>query len=556
MRHFIMMSVIIGLLLALRAFGVGAAVGQDSAATCPPAALLSMARAASACMNMARGEACYGSGGVVAAAASYYSPLEAFAQPGDRMSIREINSLSTHNLEGDEVGMAFLSIPITPDANSTLYAALVGGIQIINITPPRLELPAFAVGVLNVRAAPDDDAEVIVTLAVNQGVTVTGRGEGDWLRISVPATGAVGWVQSSLLTVQGNVGELEIAVPGELVLQPFQHFNLMSNDVEDTCGGALPNGILLQTPASVVDTAVNFYIDRIPLQLAGTAFIRGATLIVLEGGATVRETQIVPAGAMLDLRFGSTTPMPYDPALTAALPINGLPHRVRVVDPLPEAEIAAAGERWLTATGRPPSRVVIPPTPDPDRCQRIAARQTQVYAGPGDNFEILRTIDAGTPLSPTLLTNDSDGSPWWQLADSAWIDLRDTSERGRCDDVPFVVRVPPPRSNTYSLERCESFNGPVRVGQRVTITFTPPPWNSYAEAVEALRTDPGRMTINNDSYRPTVSDPIRVNAVTDPLESRYRREFTFAWTAVAGTFRITGDWLHYEPRCSLTVAVE
>jgi hypothetical protein len=34
------------------------------------------------------------------------------------------------------------------------------------------------------------------------------------------------------------------------------------------------------------------------------------------------------------------------------------------------------------------------------------------------------------------------------------------------------------------------------------------------------------------------------------------RRFTLMWRAEPGTFRITGDWLHYEPSCNLTVTVE
>lgn len=120
----------------------------------------------------------------------------------------------------------------------------------------------------------------------------------------------------------------------------------------------------------------------------------------------------------------------------------------------------------------------------------------------------------------------------------------------------MVVRVPPPPSNTYSLERCESLNGPVRSGQRVTFEFIPPAWDNYGAARDAVLTDPGRFIINSDGYRATASAPFPLGTNVDPLEDRYLRRFTLVWTAQPGTYRITGDWLTYEPSCNLTVPVE
>lgn len=155
-------------------------------------------------------------------------------------------------------------------------------------------------------------------------------------------------------------------------------------------------------------------------------------------------------------------------------------------------------------------------------------------------------------------TTDTRGAVWWQLENSGWIARADVVERGDCSGkaVPIAGRVAAPPTNTYSLERCESFSGPVRSGQRVTFEFIPPAWDNIGEALAALRTDPGRFIINSNQYYATVSAPFQLGENVDPLEGRYLRRFALIWTAEPGTYRITGDWLHYEPICDLTVPVE
>ena len=122
--------------------------------------------------------------------------------------------------------------------------------------------------------------------------------------------------------------------------------------------------------------------------------------------------------------------------------------------------------------------------------------------------------------------------------------------------MPVAGRIPAPPTNTYSLERCSSTNGPVRVGQRVTFEFIPPAWDNFGEARAATRTDPGHVELNGRRYLASASEPFRLGENVDPLEDRYLRRFTLIWIAEPGTYRITGDWLSYEPSCNLTVPVE
>jgi hypothetical protein len=234
--------------------------------------------------------------------------------------------------------------------------------------------------------------------------------------------------------------------------------------------------------------------------------------------------------------------------------VNNLPRRFQVTPPQTQAAI----DTQIAALTMPtPTPVRIEPTPV-DACRRSVGRDATVWSGPGEIFEALRELEAGTQIRPILAYTNAQGELWWQLRDSGWVARAEVIERGNCAglEVPVTDRVPAPPTNNYSLERCESFNGPVRTGQRVTIEFIPPAWPSYAEALESIRNDPGRFEINSRYYRASASDPIPLGENVDPLEDRYLRRFTIIWIAEPGTYRITGDWLSYEPSCNLTVPAE
>jgi hypothetical protein len=225
------------------------------------------------------------------------------------------------------------------------------------------------------------------------------------------------------------------------------------------------------------------------------------------------------------------------------------------VPPQPQAAIDAQ----IAALSAPPPTAVPTAEPTPSNaCRRTIGRNADLMSGPGEDYEALGEIEAGTPIRPQLAATDPQGGVWWQLPDSGWVARADVVERGDCSAqlVPVTGRIEAPPYNTYSLERCQSSNGPVRAGQYVTIEFLPPAWDSLGEANAALRTDPGHFEINADYYRARASEPIRVQESRDLPEPRYLRRFTLEWRAEPGTFRITGDWLHYEPSCNLTVTVE
>jgi len=327
------------------------------------------------------------------------------------------------------------------------------------------------------------------------------------------------------------------------------------------CDGKLPSGALMQTPSTDFKDAVSLTINGGVLRLAGTAFLsRSAgsmTLIVLDGAAAIgvgtgTVEQFVPAGAQATVTDAVSMPVPYNAAGIAALPTNNLPRRFQVTAPLSQAAIEAA----ITALTQPTPTPIVPTATPSDVCRRTIGRDTTVSSGPGSNFEALTTLAAGTAITPVFTTTNAAGEVWWQLNDSGWVARSVVVERGSCPNVPDAGRIPAPPSNTYSLEKCASTNGPVRVGQQVTFEFVPPAWDNLGEALSATQTDPGHFTLNSDHYGAYVSAPIKLGTKVAPNEDRYVRRFTLVWTAQAGTYRVEGDWLHYEPICNLTVPAE
>jgi len=124
-------------------------------------------------------------------------------------------------------------------------------------------------------------------------------------------------------------------------------------------------------------------------------------------------------------------------------------------------------------------------------------------------------------------------------------------QEGECPEIPVIEEVPPQPYNIYSMERCESLNGPLRVGQRVTIQFTPPAFESLAAAQQAQNIDPGRIEVDNRNLRVTATSPVRLGTVG--YTDRYVRTFEAIWTAEGGNFRIASARLSYELVCEVTV---
>ena len=537
------------------------AAAQSAAPLCPARALLAIARAGSTCAMLKTGQACYGSGTVVSMAAAGSTSI-GLKQPGDTAALRDLSSLRVvpiYAAEDAPISIASLAIETSPRVNDVVTVLLLQDAELRSEVTSLVEIVVRATGALHVRTEPSSESAALADFAVNNSLTANGRThQGDWLRVTVPATGEIGWISAALVSASGNILTLPEAVSGEVVAQPFQIVAFSASN-QRACDGKLPSGALLQTPSTDFKDAVSLTINGSVLRLAGTAFLGqsgdGMDLIVLDGLAQILIDdlpQFVPAGAQVHISRTVSLPAPYDLALIAALPTNNLPRRFQVVLPQTQEVIDAAIAAIIVPTPTP----ILPTATPIDVCRRTVGRDTTVSSGPGVEYEALTTLAAGTAIRPVQKTTNAAGEIWWQLPDSGWVARSAVVERGNCAEIAAAGRLPAPPTNTYSLERCQSSNGPVRVGQQVTFEFVPPAWDNLGEATSALQTDPGHFTLNADRYGARASQPIRLGTSNPPNEDRYLRRFTLGWRAQAGTFRVTGTWLHYEPSCNLTVAAE
>ena len=517
---------------------------------CPADVLLDFGRAASTCYGLESEAVCSGNGAVTG---SGFDGAGLIAQPGDRAAASILQSLSVASAS-DELGIAFMSLranlPTLSERSGTAVA--FGDVVLTNQVMPLPQLTALATGLTNIRTRPQTDADIIGQAAVNDALFINGRtSDSRWLRAQVRNADVYGWVSIEVLNVQGNVQALDVVGAGAIVQRAFEVIDLSIGDTA-FCEDALRSGVLFQTQ-SVTDP-VTFTLNSTRLALAGTAFVSGQSaleVVVLQGFALVgEESEYVPAGASITVGNPVT---PFDSSTLAALPLHLLPVSVRLPEPISDADIVRLAEAYEVAQVAAAATPLPLPTVDPMLCRRVTRRETTLYAGPGDFYEAINDIGADQRVSPTLRTTDPDGRVWWQLRSSNWILAADVRETGDCEAVPFAQVIPSPHDNRLSLETCETTNGPLRAGQRVTIEFMPPPWNNRGEARDAVIVDPGRISIGPRVFRAQATDLIQIGTVG--IDDRYLRRFYIVWTAEPGTFRIVGDRLSYEPICTLTVPV-
>lgn len=525
-------------------FGISALYAQS---TCPTGILLDLSRAASVCYQLGDETACYANGTVSATA---FDGTNALPQVGDKASVTQLQSLSLSTAP-DEISLAVLNLPSDLALNSGQAVSLIalGDVTLTNAVEPLPMVSVIATGQLNIRHRPQDNADVIGRSGVNTVLSANGRtADSQWFRVQVRNTDLYGWASATVLKPQGNAAQLQVVAQDSPIYRPFEHFSLNIGD-SVFCEGGLPSGVLLQTDSAV---PVRFIINQTPVQLQGTAFItdeNGLSLVMVTGFALLGEDQIyLPAGALGSVGQALT---PYVPADYAALPLGNLPVSVRLPESITADEIAQRTADYAASQALSLATPVPPATPNPNTCLRTSRSDTSLYAGPGRFYEVINPLRTGQQVMAHTQTTDADGRIWWQLSNSNWVLAADIREQGACDDLPYLAHPQAPSHNQLSLETCETTNGPLRQGQWVEIYFMPPPWNNFGEARDAVAIDPGRISIGSRTYRASASEMIRIP--TAGPEDRYARRFFIHWTAEAGTFRIAGDRLTYEPICTLTV---
>lgn len=452
---------------------------------CPAEVLLGLVRAGSACFQTGQNQMCYGNGD---ASAEFQAEGQPFSQPGDRVGLGAVSRTTVTLAENDVSVVNLLVQGALADSEARQVALLLwGDAELINGVPFNPELVVRARGTLNVRRTPETNAEIVLRQAINETLIASGRSvDGRWLRVNIPDSSDLGWVSAEVVTVEGNIGTLTVVDVASPYYRPFEVFQLLTRDA-GLCGGVLRGGLLIQSPNIEIPT--RFIMNGLVFQVAATAYLHThdadtLTISVLDGWVEVEaeDTSLyVPAGTQVLLSLnddGQVTalpaaPTPYSDEEMALLPVNNLPRRVRVAASLTAEQIEAV----LTAHHTVVAALAAdePSGEATSACQRIVLRDTPLWAGPGEFYEVVNEIVRGRGVTPVLQVRDADGVLWWQLRNTNWIRADWVTQSGLCEDIPLTDAIPTQRTNTLSLETCMTRNGPLRVGQVVTIEFTPAP---------------------------------------------------------------------------------
>jgi hypothetical protein len=538
----------IGVLLTLLCVFIVPTLAQS---VCPPSVLLALGRSASACYQLARGQACYGNGN---AGAEYLIPTDqSFAQAADTIDLSTIANIIT--IPSDDISVVTLFVqanqPDTEETNTALI--LLGEASLQNLIPYTPFAVVKAIGNAKVRAVPQENSDILLEIAVNDTLIADGQSaDGAWLRVKIPNTTNFGWVARDVITSPDDLTALNNRAETEDFQQPFANA-FLNTGTTSACDGALPSGMLIQATAQ---NPTRFTLNGYELIIEGTIFVMTQPQLqffVLSGDLNIQNEALqsfVPAGAEGTLASDNFLVEPYTLAEVSALPLTILPYRTTLTNPITPEEIAQLTlENSITPT---PVVVYIAPTLDPNICRYIVRRNTTLQQGPAEFYEANGDIRAGASVTPTLQAQDPNGNTWWLLDNSNWILAEDVSVNGLCAELAVATDIRPPRYNTYVLEKCESTNGPLREGQFVTIEFMPPAFDSYDAALAAPRIDPGRIILDTDRLGISASNPIVFGTATG---NKYAVRFSASWVATVGSHRIEGDRLSYELTCQITVPV-
>lgn len=522
---------------------------------CPANVIRAFARAGSACTDVERNQACLGNGNVQA---TFDSAFDAsFTLVGERADTGLVQQLILNS--EDEYPVASMQLQMNllntqPGRNMMLLA--FGDVSLTNQVPVRPTVPIESTGVLNVRALPDIESDILAQYPLRTTITANGIiAEGNWLRVEIPDTSEIAWVARDLIITTGDLSTLNIVDIDTPFLRPFQVFTLITGQDDALCEGTTKSAILLQSPNLI--EAIDMTINGVNILLTGTIVIQAVpdgemTISQIEGTAFIRANNktrwLVPA-SKVSIPLDSTLNIAGDISMTnpslgyIGLPINNLNYRVRLPEEITQENI----DIQIAELEAEPLMFTENSVMDSQRCRRIAQRRVVLYAGPAIFYEVIREVGRGSRLYPVLRLSDSEGVTWWQLSNGHWMLANRAESSDNCGEIPVTEIVQAPHYNVLTLETCDSSNGPIRDGQWVWIEFVVGSWETLEEALQAPRIDPGRITINERWHYVRAQEPRLV------AEDRYYRTFWGTWYAEVGTYRIVGNRLSYTVVCDVTV---
>ncbi|GAB4569796.1 MAG: hypothetical protein Kow0077_02910 [Anaerolineae bacterium] len=343
----------------------GRSIQSQNLEACPQIVQVALDTTEQVCTQLGENEICYGH---VLADASPHSDVEEFVFE-DEGDIEDLVKLQAVRLSPMDVQVGTWGVVLINMQAYLEYAApeevtfvLFGDVELENATEPLtgMQGQVRANDFVNARLGPSTRSGVVEVLRPGQHLVVHGRVEDNsWVRVVLPQSGRIGWVDARFVAVDGPLEDLKVVDASEPYYGPMHAFYFRSGLQDAFCPESPESGLLVQTPEGVAE--VTLLVNEVSITMQATAFLQAQPgnemqVAVLDGWAEVRADGIeqpVFAGTQVRIPMPAARvpgeplpPEPYDFTRVAALPTTILPTDIQPEQPLSLEEVNARLQAW------------------------------------------------------------------------------------------------------------------------------------------------------------------------------------------------------------------
>lgn len=365
-----------------------------------------------ACADMSAGQVCLGAGDVQAA------PHGGLIVAGAAIDLADVDSLTS---SAGSLALVKMQADL-PDDAEPVQLVLYGDASIANAVTdlpepfPTVTVKNGPANILNLRATPDTDAEIVTTMRWSEELPADGRNAvGDWLRVQTSKGAA--WVFAELVTVtEGDAGTLYV-----LDSPATRHMQSITLENGAACGGLLvqaANGasVNLEVNGALLTFSNAALVLRAPADEPLSVQVLGGSAEIAANGATVEAN----AGARVTIADGA-------PEVVDGFPFSAV--LSTPLDLLPEASQACfAG---------------------------VTDGSAALYRAPGGQASGDLSGDNGALVTGQTMV---DGEAFWRVGND-WVAQSDVQTAGICTSVPQVSptaaqqQISQPPQTTYNRDQ-------------------------------------------------------------------------------------------------------
>lgn len=407
------------------------------------------------CAEQEAGSLCLGQATVSPVFRESAPPATTLDEPGDAISIADIDWLSISS-EDKTWGVARALFPAYAgdDLDARHAALLAFGNVAISLPEPAPQPPILAdikvtaAQGANLRAQPSTDARVIAKLETSRDLKAIARHHGGgWLMIYA-APELRGWISESVVSAPNErLPTLDAEADIAPLWLPWHRFDFRSGLDDAPCDVAPESGILLQTAEFAAPR--QFVINGARLLLSGAAWLQaqvssgmwihvldGRGLLSVPGGEVALNSGNFSHIALEQTANGALKPAgaPTEPAAypyheLSGLPIQALPYETRV-----------SLDRFLVVSPAPADGGSPLEDLEADAPCKFSAVSSgaNMRSRPDPEAPIIAVMAYRESAQPIARGIGVDSRPWWKLADQIWVRVDATVAGGNCNDLPLI----------------------------------------------------------------------------------------------------------------------